>query len=422
MNEFKKTEKQSIATKIMAGIARYIMLYGGSRSGKTFILVRSIVVRASKVKSRHCILRDKFNHAKTSIWLDTLPKVMKLCFPDLSYEENKSDYYITLPNGSEIWVAGLDDSDRVEKILGKEYSTMYFNECSQISYQSITTALTRLAELNSLTKKAYFDQNPPSKKHWSYWLFEKGLDPIDNVSIDRNEYASLLMNPRDNIENIDPDYIEKILDKLPEKQRKRFRDGEFSNDDDGQAYYSFNREEHVRDIDKSFYVGQKAIGMDFNVCPMTAVVGYYVNNIFYVIEEVFLENSDTFKMSAELLRTGHKGANIYPDSTGINRKTSGKSDHLILKDAGFTVKYTRNPIVFDRVNNVNRLFMEGRIVIDSSCKKLINDLEKVSWKDGSLDQAGANKMLTHISDAFAYWLWGVDPIKEAQPKGKQIQL
>ena len=419
---FKLTPKQEEAVSFLASSARYIMLFGGSRSGKTFVAVRSVIIRAAKTKSRHCILRLNFNHIKTSIWADTLPKVLKISFPDLTVEWNKTDYYITLPNGSEVWVAGLDDDKRVEKILGKEFSTLYFNECSQIPYKSIQIALTRLAEKNELVKKAYFDQNPPSKKHWSYWLFQKHLDPIDNVPVDPTKYASILMNPKDNLDNIDPEYITEILDNLPEAQRKRFKDGEFSNDDDGQAYYSFIREDHAnKPIDRSFHTGQCCIGLDFNVQPMTAVVGYYVNKKFYVINEAFLENSDSFKMSAHLVKSGYRGANVYPDSTGANRKTSGKSDHKIFADDGFNIVPTRNPMVVDRVNNVNRLLREGRIIIDPSCRKLINDLEKVSWKDGHLDQK-TDKMLTHISDALGYWCWSVDPMMPQREASKTIQL
>ena len=109
---FKKTERQRNAIKLIASKARHIMLYGGSRSGKTFISIYAIIVRACKVPSKHAIFRYKFNHAKTSIWLDTLPKVISLAFPDLSVHWHKTDYYIELPNGSEIWVAGLDDAAR----------------------------------------------------------------------------------------------------------------------------------------------------------------------------------------------------------------------------------------------------------------------------------------------------------------------
>lgn len=418
---FKLTDRQNEAVKVLKGIARHIMCYGGSRSGKTFLLIRAIIIRAGKTKSRHCVLRQNFNHIKTSIWLDTLPKVINLCFKDAGIEYDNTDFYITLPNGSEVWFAGLDDVKRIEKILGKEYSTLYFNECSQIPYKSITTALTRLAEKNSLKKKVYYDQNPPSKKHWSYWLFEKKLDPEDNVPVAAEKYASILMNPKDNLENIDPEYISEILDNMPEAQKKRFRDGLFGDDSDGQAYYEFKREEHVRPIDKSMLVGQRCVGMDFNVQPMTGVLFHYVNNKFYIFEEAFLENSDTYKMSSHLIGKGHKGANIYPDSTGANRKTSGISDHAILSEAGFKIQFTRNPLVVDRVNNVNRLLREGRIVIDPKCVKLINDLEKVSWKDGNLDQK-TDKMLTHISDALGYPCWAISPLQPPQAKASTIQL
>lgn len=408
MPSFKKTNKQKEAIKILSSLAaRYIMLFGGSRSGKTFIAVYAICVRAAKTKSRHVILRLRFNHAKTSIWMDTLPKVLSICFPDLKVQFVGTDYYILFPNGSEVWIGGLDDAQRVEKILGKEYSTIYFNECSQIPYKSIQIALTRLAEKNNLVKKAYFDENPPTKKHWSYPLFIEGKHPETFEPVDASRYACLLMNPEDNIENIDEEYITEVLDKLSDKERERFKEGKFSDADDGSVYYSFERSVNVHKFEKHYAQGTLMIGMDFNVNPMTAIVGYYTNSIFYVMDEVFLPNSDTYKMSAELIKRGYKGGLIFPDSTGANRKTSGRSDHLILKDDGFTIKPTHNPFVKDRVNNVNRLLRDGKIIIDPKCKKLIEDLEKVVWKGDDLDE-GKEGQLTHISDALGYWTWGLD--------------
>lgn len=417
---FKKTAAQVKATYLLASAAIYIMLFGGSRSGKTFKIVRAMIIRASKHRSRHLILRLNFNHCKTSIWLDTLPKVLRICFPDLKVTWHKSDYYLTFPNGSEIWIGGLDSDERVEKILGKEYSTIFFNECSQLTWDSVQVALTRLAEKSDLAKKAYFDENPPTKRHWSYWVFIKKVHPDTGEKLADEEYASMLMNPNDNIENIDEGYL-KLLASLDEKQKKRFLYGEFNDDTNGQAYYSFDRDLNVKEIDSSYKHGTILCGMDFNVNPMTCVIGSYVNKTFYIHDEVFLENSDTYKMSSKLIEKGHKGARVYPDSTGANRKTSGKSDHLILKEAGFTVVDTRNPFVTDRVNNVNRLLRDGRIVIDPRCKKLINDLEKVVWKNDELDQK-TDKMLTHISDALGYLCHAIDPLIGLPQKSSTIRL
>jgi PBSX family phage terminase large subunit len=406
-SSFKRTAKQVDAMELMASTARHVMVYGGSRSGKTFAFIRALIIRAIKTKSRHVVLRLNFNHAKTSIWLDTLPKVLFLCFPEMPVVFNKSDYYITLLNGSEIWVGGLDDDKRVEKILGKEYSTIFFNECSQIPYSSIQVALTRLAEKNKLKKKAFYDENPPSKKHWSYWLFIKKLDPISNEPVKKpNDYASMVINPFDNLENIDEEYIQ-MLEQLPEKDRERFLYGRFTDDSDGMTYYSFDREKHVREIEKG--PGSILLGFDFNVDPMTAVVCQYWNERFHIVDEMFLNNSDTYKAADYLIKKKYIG-DVYPDSTGKNRKTSGISDHKILRDSGFVIKSTRNPFVTDRVNNINRLLQDDRIIIDPKCKKLINDLERVSWKDNKLDQK-SDTYLTHISDALGYLCWGVSPLR-----------
>lgn len=402
---FSKTLKQIEAIKILA-VSVFTALYGGSRSGKTFIIIYGIIVRASKCKSRHLVMRRTFASVKRSIFMDTFPKVMNLCFPHLTCVANKSDLYVTFPNGSEIWFAGLDSGDRVEKILGMEFSTIYFNEASEIEYEPIQIVLTRLAEKNALTKRVWYDFNPPSKSHWSYWLFIEKLNPIDEEPLSNPEdYNHLMMNPKDNVENIDEDYI-KLLERMPEKDRLRFLDGIFGDDSDGRAYSSFDRDRHVSDV--KYCGGTIFIGMDFNVNPMTACVFSVYNNTFHVFDEIYLENSDTPKMIAEIKRRGYIGT-VIPDSTGKNRKTSGKSDFQMLRDGGLTIEYATNPYQRDRVNNINRLLNEDRIKISPKCKKLINDLHKVSWKDNKLDQK-TNTMLTHISDCLGYGCWKLDPM------------
>lgn len=229
--KFQKTAAQAAATKLLGSAPTHTLLYGGSRSGKTFIKVRSIVIRALKNKSRHAIWRLRFNHIKSSIFADTLPKVMKVCFPDLHYQANKTDLVVTFHNDSEIWLGGLDNAERVEKVLGQEFSTVYFNECSQIPYDSVTTALSRLAEKSGLVNRAYYDCNPPSKMHWTHKLFIEGVDPETGVKLPEGVYSHMRMNPADNIANLSEDYL-RMLERLPPRKRKRFLDGEFTDDRD----------------------------------------------------------------------------------------------------------------------------------------------------------------------------------------------
>lgn len=223
------TPKQLEANKLLAGVATHILLYGGARSGKTFPIVRAIAHRALKsAMSRHAMLRFRFNHVKESIVLDTFPKMMGLCYPEAKFDVNKTDWFAKFPNGSEIWFGGLDDKDRTDKILGKEFATLFFNECSQIPYGSIETALTRLAQKTGLALRAYYDENPPDKNHWTYKKFIQKLDPISRSPLpDAQNYVAMQMHPQDNAENLAPEFI-RGLQTLSGRRRKRFLEGEFA--------------------------------------------------------------------------------------------------------------------------------------------------------------------------------------------------
>ncbi len=238
---FQLTAKQLEAQKMLAGDATHNMLFGGSRSGKTFLLTRAVATRAVKApESRHAILRLRFNHIKTSIILDTFPKMMGLCYPNIKYAMNKTDWYAKLHhNDSEIWFGGLDDKQRTEKILGQEYATLYLNECSQIPFASREIAITRLAQkieydmdgvTYSLKMRMMYDCNPPKKSHWTYKLFKEKRDPDSKLPLnDPENYACMQINPGDNQVNLSPEYI-RTLESLTPRMRKRFLEGEFSDD------------------------------------------------------------------------------------------------------------------------------------------------------------------------------------------------
>jgi hypothetical protein len=67
MQPFSLTAKQQQANAVLGSPAGHIMLFGGSRSGKTFLALRAIAVRALKAPARHAVLRFRFNAVKSSI-------------------------------------------------------------------------------------------------------------------------------------------------------------------------------------------------------------------------------------------------------------------------------------------------------------------------------------------------------------------
>lgn len=231
---FKLTERQLEANKLLATDATHILLYGGSRSGKTALIVRAICTRAIKAPgSRHAILRFRLNAVKSAVVYDTFPKVMNLAYPGVPFSINKQEWFAELGDGSQIWFGGLDDKDRTEKILGQEYSTIFLNECSQIPYSSRNIAVTRLAQNidtldgRKLSLKMYYDANPPDKSHWTYRMFIQKMDPETRQLYTHPElYAAMQMNPKDNEENLPGGYLG-TLQSLSGRYQRRFLHGEF---------------------------------------------------------------------------------------------------------------------------------------------------------------------------------------------------
>lgn len=168
--------------------------------------------------------------------MDTLPKVISELPEEVRGTLNRSDWFHVFPNKSEIWLGGLDDKDRTEKMLGKEYATLYLNEASQIPLGSRNLAVTRLAqkceyelqgERKTLSLKMYYDCNPPNKAHWLYQMFHQKRDPETKKELTNpQDYAHFRINPRDNAENLPPEYIRE-LEGMSARMRKRFLDGEY---------------------------------------------------------------------------------------------------------------------------------------------------------------------------------------------------
>lgn len=257
-----KTTTQVDAVRLLGSAANRILLSGGSRSGKTFIICYAIFVRALKEPgSLHCMGRLRFNHAVAALVYQTIPKMLKTCFPELVVTLNKQDWFYELPNKSQIWIFGFDQKERIEKILGTEWSTIYLNECSMLEWNLVTTVLTRLAAKTGLKNKLYLDQNPPTKSHWTYKVFIEHWNPENNTPlIDPDNWATMLMNPNENLQNLDEDYLA-TLTGLPERARKRFLKGEYADEIVG-ALWSETMLDKYREIDKPTDLVRVVVAID----------------------------------------------------------------------------------------------------------------------------------------------------------------
>lgn len=338
------TIKQGDALELMQDDAVYTLLYGGARSGKSYILCKKILQRAMDYPgSIYLIARVVYAHAKTSIWRQTLLPLLRERMPYDDYSINNSEYFVKLWNDSEIWLGGFDDKERTEKILGTEYLDIYFNEISQFSYDAITIGISRLAQkiINNdgeiVKNRGYFDCNPPSPLHWGHKLFIEKIEPVSGKPIKNPElYNYMLINPIDNAENLPPHYIERSLDILPERKRRRFKNGEWVKVEG--TIYEFFSEDMVIAYDELPPMEYYSIGVDFGLNMAAVLWGWAGDNLYLIADhQTYGATTSTFNSQIDALWSHIIKPNTprYCDPSGgerIQEITNGESANNAVDD------------------------------------------------------------------------------------------
>ena len=210
------------------------LLEGGSRSGKTYIIIRSQCIRRLRYPGTDGLAaRLRLSHARSSLWMQTIPRVLRdLGIYNRVQMVGGHDLYVKFPHPkgeSRLWVDGLDDAERIEKILGREYADVFINEASQVSFDAYETLVTRVNPPRGVPPRKWIDYNPPSIRHWGYKIFHDRKYP-DGRPVPDNDFAWLKMNPVDNKQNLNEKYIAG-LQTLSVSKRKRFLMGEYGTEE-----------------------------------------------------------------------------------------------------------------------------------------------------------------------------------------------
>lgn len=186
------------------------------------------------------------------------------------------------------------------------------------------------------------------------------------------------------------------------------------------------------------------VGCDFNFDPAPHIwmvgqigpalygpKGEYWGNHIHWFGEIAKNRASTPEMAMALV-SFYPGFfyRIYGDRSGVRATTSnaGRHDYAqiaeVLTDAGaaFTIDsdQTNNPLVRNRVENMNRMARDARGVTrqtynPAKCIHMDADTKMVGWKmtsnlrgQGKLDDGG-DKKLTHATDGAGYAVWKLFP-------------
>lgn len=179
------------------------------------------------------------------------------------------------------------------------------------------------------------------------------------------------------------------------------------------VYAEFNKDVHVSKDIVDHSSQELLVGMDFNVNPMSVVLGTQVGDQLHIFEALEVDTSNTTEV-AKLLRERWPERQIIacPDPSGKARKTSagGKTDFSILQSFNIDVDAPNAaPAVRDRINAVNglltnaddehRLFMAPQVM-----KTLGRSLNGLTYKEDT-NIPNPKGGLVHITDAVGYLVW-----------------
>lgn len=255
---------------------------------------------------------------------------------------------------------------------------------------------------------------------WFSWNPDQSTDPVDAFFAGKPEgavhvHTTYLDNP------FCPDVMRTEALRLKAADADSYEHiwmGGYFLGGNGRVYSSFiNRPFPIGNIDESVVDtgAEVLVGMDFNVNPMSAVIGVRAVDQLLVLDAIEIQTSNTEEMAIELRRRfpAPRRVVVCPDPSGRQRKTSapvGQTDFTILQKYGFEVRAPNAaPAVVDRINNAQAMFFDAttnkrRVRIHPKARAAITALANLTYKEGT-SQPDKKSGFDHMGDALGYLLW-----------------
>lgn len=369
---------------------RFKILACGRRWGKTFLALYWLLSGDIDPRVARWFVAPTYRQAKMIAW----PKLRQLLaeWGWLSMVQlNHTELTVHLHNDAVISLKGADNPDSLrgiglDRVVMDEYAFMKPSVWTEIIRPALSDTGGDALFIGTPDGHNHFydvyqqgvDDEFPDWQSWQYTTVQGGYVPVDEVAAAKHD-----MDARTYRQEYEATF---------ETAGNRVYDG-------------YDRVNNVATM--SAPGAQIIAGMDFNVAKMCCCIGWKLPDGIHWFDEIVLKDSNTFEMAAALARL-YPHCTVYPDSSGGGRRSSAtKSDHQILKDAGFRVIAPRsNPGVRDRINAVNALWRNAagqvRMTVDPKCKEIIADMERVQWHNGEPDKRQEQQGRVHMSDAVGY--------------------
>jgi len=386
--------------QIVEAQQRFKVVIAGRRFGKTHLSIRELCKNARIPDREVWYVAPTYKQAKMIVF-----KKLKRRLQDLRWlsKVNETNLSFELKNGSTISLKGADNYD---SLRGVGLDFLVLDEFADIDPEAWYETL-RPTLADKLGSALFI--GTPKGMNWAHDLYTMADEYPDEW---KSFQFTTIEGGQVTAEEVEA--ARRSLDIRTFRQEFEATFETFS----GRVFYAFERKNNVRAYQGDL-PAEIHIGIDFNVDPMSAVVAVRTKDGLHVLDEIKIYGSNTDELVDEI-KTRYPTQRIicYPDPAGAARKTSAgnRSDHTILRTAGFQVKApsSHNPIR-DGVNAVNaKLCSSSGIIglyIDPRCKYVIECLEKQTYKEGT-SQVDKHSGFDHMNDALRYMVDYLFPIRQ----------
>lgn len=395
--------------------AAEVIAVGPTNTGKTLAACWKLHMLASKYAGAQILIVRKTQKSLYSSVLQTFARVIKDA-PVRSYGGDKPDKYV-YSNGSQIWVGGLDNPD---KVLSSERDVIYVNQAEEITENDWEVLITRATGRNAVVRfpQLMGDCNPSGSKHWIKLRAQAGrMSLIPTYHRDN----PTLFDPVTG--KITPLGIETFnrLENLTGVRRKRLLDGIWATAE-GAVYDTFDAAVHVRERDPGEFV-QWYMAMDegYTNPAVILLIGedsdkrlhiareYYRRGVLQrdVVKSALEWAQELYQDSVERLRAlGYSENDALARAPMVSRVcVDAAAAGLIadLRDVGLPAKGGKGRVKdgIDAVQALLKVAGDGRprLTVDPSCVNVTNEFESYVWKPEKDEPV---KETDHAMDALRY--------------------
>lgn len=388
---------------------RFLVLYGGAGSGKSYYCAQKLVYKALLSKRKILVLRKVNKTTKNSTFqllLDTLNQfgIFDRC------SINKTDFTIVLPNGSIFLCSGLDDPEKIKSITG--LTDAWLEEATEFSLDDFSQINLRVRDPIAKDQQIFLTFNPVSKANWCYIQFFAENPELEDF---RKQVKIIHTNYLDN-PHLPEAYVNTLLMMKATNP----------------VYYGIYALGEFGSLDKLVYQNWQVLDFDATKLKGTLLCGLdfgYTNDPTAFVASLLVESENRIYIFKEWGDTGYLN-----DEIAEQIKAMGFAKSLIMADSA-----EQKSIEEIKRLGVNRIkpcakgkgsILQGiqkiqqyELIVHPSCGRIVEELENYAWAKDKQTNEYINEPIdkyNHFLDALRYSMQCLDARSQLTSMDKKL--